>query len=56
MLALLADGLGNKSIAAALKVSTHTVKYHVAATLAKLGATSRMQAVVVATRAGLLQL
>jgi two-component system nitrate/nitrite response regulator NarL len=56
VLALLADGLGNKSIASALSVSTHTAKYHVAAILTKLGAASRTAAVVAATRSGLLKL
>ena len=56
VLRLLADGLPNKSIAERLTVSEHTVKFHVASILGKLGAQSRTEAVVLATRSGLLPL
>ena len=52
----LAQGLSNKLIARQLDISEHTVKFHVNAILGKLGAQSRTEAVVRATRAGLLLL
>ena len=54
VLQLLADGLSNKAIALELGISDHTVKFHVNAILGKLGAQSRTEAVVRATRVGLL--
>ncbi len=45
VLHLLALGLPNKTIAAQLTISEHTVKFHVASIMAKLGATSRTEAV-----------
>ena len=56
VLGLLAQGLPNKSIAQRLRISEHTVKFHVNSILAKLGAESRTEAVVLATRAGLVHL
>lgn len=56
VLRLMADGLGNKEIGAALNISTHTAKYHVAAVLAKLDARSRTEAVTIGLREGLLPL
>jgi DNA-binding NarL/FixJ family response regulator len=56
VLQLLADGLTNKAIAQRLGISDHTVKFHVNAVLGKLGAQSRTEAVVRATRLGLLHL
>jgi LuxR family maltose regulon positive regulatory protein len=44
VLGLIARGQSNKLIARALDLSLHTVKRHVANTLAKLGAASRGQA------------
>ncbi|MBW7886040.1 MAG: response regulator transcription factor, partial [Caldilineaceae bacterium] len=52
----IAEGLSNKEIARALDISEHTVKFHVNAILGKLGAQSRTEAVVRATRAGLILL
>lgn len=52
----MADGLSNKLIARRLEISEHTVKFHVNAILGKLGAQSRTEAVVRATRAGILLL
>lgn len=45
VLALLAKGLANKQIAVALKISEHTVKFHVSSIYTKLNATNRTQAV-----------
>ncbi len=56
VLELLAEGLSNRSIAVRLEISEHTVKYHVNAILRKLGAQSRTEAVVRATRSGLILL
>ena len=56
VLALLAEGLTNKAIAYRLAISDHTVKFHVNAILGKLNAQSRTDAVVRATRLGLISL
>ena len=56
VLQLIAEGLPNKAIAASLNISEHTVKFHVNAILGKLGAQSRTEAVVRATRLGLILL
>ncbi|MCA9952878.1 MAG: response regulator transcription factor [Anaerolineales bacterium] len=52
----LAEGLTNKAIAQQLEISDHTVKFHVNAILNKLHAQSRTEAVVRATRQGLIAL
>lgn len=52
----MADGLSNKLIARQLAISEHTVKFHINSILGKLDAQSRTDAVVRATRAGLLLL
>ena len=52
----LARGLGNKQIAAALGISVRTVKFHVSAVFAKLGASNRTEAVTRAAQAGLVRL
>lgn len=54
ILELIADGANNRVIAVRLAISRHTVKFHVASVLAKLGARSRTEAVALALRAGLL--
>ncbi len=54
VLALLADGLANSDIAARLVVSVHTVRNHVANLSAKLGAHSKLEALSIAIRQGLL--
>ncbi|MGE5602962.1 MAG: LuxR C-terminal-related transcriptional regulator [Nitrososphaerales archaeon] len=54
VLRLLAEGLPNKTIAQRLDISEHTVKFHVNALLGKLGVGSRTEAVVRATRLGLI--
>jgi DNA-binding NarL/FixJ family response regulator len=56
VLALMAEGQANKEIARRLRISEHTVKFHVAAILAKLGAASRTEAGYVAARRGLIAL
>ena len=49
---LLAKGLGNRDIAMALGVSTHTAKFHVAQILEKTGAATRTEAVRQGLRMG----
>ena len=53
---MLASGLANKEIAAKLAISEHTVKFHVASILGKLGAASRTEAVALGIRHGLVLL
>jgi DNA-binding NarL/FixJ family response regulator len=53
VLTLLAGGASNKEIALVLGLSVSTVKFHVAAITGKLGARSRVDAVAIAVRAGL---
>lgn len=52
VLSLLADGKSNKEIAAALKITERTVKFHVTAIFNKLGAENRAQAVSIAHQRG----
>ncbi len=54
-LEMLAEGLSNKQIAAALHISEHTAKFHVNSILGKLGAGTRTEAVMHALRRGLLK-
>ena len=56
ILALLADGLGNKQIAARLGISTNTVKTHLELLFDKLEVSSRAEAVATGVRRGLLLL
>ena len=56
VLRLLAAGTGNKGIALRLRISEHTVKFHVASILAKLHAGSRTEAVTEGIRRGLVML
>ncbi|MEW6733963.1 MAG: response regulator transcription factor [Acidobacteriota bacterium] len=56
ILGMLAEGLGNKTIAARLGISEHTVKFHIASIFAKLNATSRTEAVTIGIRQGLIML
>jgi NarL family two-component system response regulator LiaR len=48
VLALLAQGLSNAEIAARLVISLATAKYHVRSILAKMGVSSRTEAVALA--------
>jgi NarL family two-component system response regulator YdfI len=56
VLQMLASGVANKEIAARLTISEHTVKFHVASILGKLGAGSRTEAVSIGIRRGLVLL
>lgn len=56
VLGLVAEGLANKVIARRLGISEHTVKFHVAAVLAKLGAGSRTEAARIGAQRGLVAL
>ena len=53
VLALVADGRTNSEIARALFITTKTASSHVTHILDKLGATNRVEAAVIASRAGL---
>ena len=56
VLELLAQGLPNKAIAARLRISDQTVKFHVATICGKLGASNRTDAAHRALRLGLIPL
>lgn len=56
ILALLADGLGNKQIATRLGISPNTVKTHLELLFEKIGVRSRAEAVAVGVRRGMLLL
>ena len=52
VIGLLAKGLANKQIAAALGISEHTVKFHVSSIYSKLNVTNRTEAVREGLRGG----
>ena len=54
VLGKIAAGYSNRDIAGILGISDHTVKFHVASILGKLGASSRTEAVTSAIRRGIL--
>jgi len=56
VLQMISAGLGNKEIAVRLSISEHTVKFHVASILGKLGASTRTEAVSIGIRHGLVLL
>lgn len=56
VLRMIADGLGNKQIAARLAISEHTVKFHVGSVFAKTRASTRAEAVMIGARRGLIVL
>ena len=56
VLKMLAEGLSNKEIASRMKISEHTVKFHTAQIFAKLGVSTRTEAVVQGIRQGLVMM
>jgi DNA-binding CsgD family transcriptional regulator len=56
VLALIAEGASNKTIARRLGISVHTAKFHVGSLLDKLDATGRTDAVMHAARLGVIEL
>ena len=56
VLELLSRGFSNKLIAGELHISEHTVKFHISSLYAKLGVSSRVQAVSQGARHGLISL
>ncbi|WP_119071074.1 response regulator transcription factor [Rubrobacter indicoceani] len=56
VLALISAGLANKSIARALGISEHTVKFHISSIYTRLNVANRAEAVSVAARLGLITL
>jgi DNA-binding CsgD family transcriptional regulator len=54
ILNLLAQGLANKEIAWRLKISEHTVKFHITSIFNKLNASTRAEAVAIGIRPGLI--
>ncbi|MCW2622742.1 MAG: family ATPase, partial [Frankiales bacterium] len=55
VLALVAEGLTNRQVGGRLFISEKTVSVHLSSVMAKLGATSRTEAVAIAGRRGLLR-
>ena len=56
VLGMLAEGLSNKLIAHTMRISEHTVKFHVTSIMAKLHAASRTDAVMQGIRRGLVMI
>jgi two-component system, NarL family, nitrate/nitrite response regulator NarL len=56
ILGCLGDGQSNKAVARRLGISQHTVKFHLEAVFAKLGANSRAEAVAKGLRGGLIEI
>lgn len=56
VLGIMAEGHGNKTIAYRLNISEHTVKFHIGSIFAKLGVSSRTEAVTQGIRRGLIML
>ena len=56
VLELLASGLSNKEIAWRMKISEHTVKFHVASIFAKFDVSTRTEAVMRGIRQGLIMM
>ena len=56
VLSLVAEGLTNRQMAAALAISEHTVKFHMASIYAKLDSSNRVEAVQAGMRRGLISL
>lgn len=55
ILRMIAQGLANREIADSLTISLHTVRNHVQRIIAKLNAHSKLQAIAVAVRQGLIR-
>ena len=56
VLGLLAEGLSTEEIVGRLVLSPHTVRNHIRRILSKLDAHSRLEAVTIAARAGMIRL
>jgi DNA-binding NarL/FixJ family response regulator len=56
VLRMIAEGLGNKEIASRLKISEHTVKFHISSIFTKLDVSSRTEAVTLGVRLGIILL
>jgi NarL family two-component system response regulator YdfI len=56
VLRMLAQGLANKEIAAALSISAHTVKFHITSIFSKLNVSTRTEAVTAGLRLGYIAL
>ena len=56
VLALVADGCGNREIATRLGISEHTVKFHLASIFGKLGVATRTEAVQRGLRLGVIEI
>jgi len=56
VLRMLAEGLGNREMAARLGISDHTVKFHISSILDKFGAATRTEAVTMGIRMGIILL
>lgn len=56
VLALVADGCGNREIATRLAISEHTVKFHLSSIFGKLGASTRTEAVRRGLERGLIEI
>jgi DNA-binding NarL/FixJ family response regulator len=54
VLQLISQGLANKQIALELNISEHTVKFHLSSLYAKLGVSSRTEAIRAGTQRGLI--
>lgn len=56
VLSMLAEGASNKEIAWRMKISEHTVKFHISSIFTKLDASSRTEAVTAGIRRGMIML
>ncbi|OLE97540.1 MAG: hypothetical protein AUG75_06990 [Cyanobacteria bacterium 13_1_20CM_4_61_6] len=56
VLEMLAEGLSNKEIAWRMKISEHTVKFHVASIFSKLNVSTRTEAVMQGVRQGIVMM
>lgn len=56
VLRMMAEGLGNKEIAWRLKLSEHTIKFHISSIFTKLDVSSRTEAVTAGVRQGIVPL